>query len=121
MKTTIKILAVSALAAGIMSSSAYAGGDQRVRQIGEENAAYFARMGHHTSSGAVMSNPDYQFTSRPEQRMAMRNADYFAKIGYKGGEMRTFNKYTDVSEYPFSGSVLSAERGGYVFSSAIKR
>lgn len=118
---TVKILALSAMAASVLTSTAYAGGDLRMRQIGEENRAYFAGHGMRDSGQPVAQNPDYQFNSRPEQRMAARNEAYFERVGYKGGEVKPFNYYTDVSQYPFPGSVLSAERGGYVFSSAVKR
>lgn len=118
---TMKILTLATLAASVVASSAYAGGDLRQRQIGDENAAYFRAMGHTGSGQPVVENADYKFNSRPEQRLAQRNQEYFEKIGYKGGEVKPFNYYTDVSQYPFSGSVLSAERGGYVFSSAVKR
>lgn len=117
----LTFLTATALTASIMASAAYAGGDQRTRQIGEENAAYFERMGHKVSSGPVAMNPDYQFAVTPAQRTAMRNAEYFAGAGHKGGTVAPFNYYTDVSQYPFPGSVLSAERGGYVYSTAVKR
>jgi hypothetical protein len=117
-----RILMLAGMTAAILTAqAAYAGGDQRQRQIGEENRAYFAAMGIKDSGKPIAQNPDYVFNTTPSQRMAVRSQAYFEKIGYKGGEVKPFNYYTDVSQYPFPGSVLSAERGGYVFSSAIKR
>jgi hypothetical protein len=121
MKTT-KILTLALLASSVVASAAYAGGEQAQKRIAEENAAYFAKQGNTQSNSAPSAkSADYQFNNKPEQRMAVRSQAYFEKIGYKGGEVKPFNYYTDVSQYPFPGSVLSAERGGYVFSSAIKR
>lgn len=113
----LTILTIAALTASTMASAAYAGSDLRMLQIGEENAAYFHPMG---SGGSVAAKPDYQFIVRPEQRMAVSNAAYFAETGNKGGRIAPFNRYTDVSPYPFSGGVPSAEREGYVWSPAIK-
>lgn len=119
-----KMLMLTGLAVALFTAqAAYAGGDEASRRIGWENYDYFYHMneGKPSSGQAVMRNPAYEFNSRPEQRMAQRNHDYFQRIGYKGGDVKPFNYYTDVSQYPFPGSVLSAERGGYVFSSARKR
>lgn len=119
MKTS-NIILLAAVAASVITSTAYAGSNQVTQRIARENYEYFHARGNMGSGQPMLQNPDYQFASRPEQRLAMRNFDYFQKIGYKGGEVTHFNAYTDVSEYPFTGSVLSAERGGYVYSSAIK-
>lgn len=119
-----KMLMLTGLAAALFTAqAAYAGGDQHSERIGWDNYDYFYHKneGKPSSSQAVMRNADYEFASRPEQRLAQRNHDYFQRVGYKGGDVKPFNYYTDVSQYPFPGSVLSAERGGYVFSSAIKR
>jgi hypothetical protein len=118
---TIKILALATIAASVIASSAFAGSypltteQERIKR----NAEYWN--GKTTgSSGPIVQNPDYIHLAKPEQRMAANNQQYFDKIGYKGGEVTHFNRYTDVSQYPFAGSVLSAERGGYVWSSARK-
>ncbi len=119
-----KLLMLTGLAAVVLSAqAAYAGGDEASRRIGWENYEYFYHMneGKPRSEQPFVRNTAYDFNSRPEQRMAARNHEYFQRVGYKGGDVRPFNYYTDVSQYPFPGSVLSAERGGYVFSSAIKR
>ncbi len=121
----LKILALATVAASVMASSAYAGANdyqfnsKPEQRLAQRNFEYFQHQGNSgTAQVAGANKADYQFNSRPEKRMAARNQAYFDKIGYKGGEMKHFNRYTDVSEYPFSGSVLSAERGGYVWSSA---
>lgn len=57
----------------------------------------------------------YNFLTTQEARNSKRNSDYFNKIGHKSGTATKFNKFTDVSEYPFSGGTLSAKRGGYVY------
>lgn len=119
-----KMLMLTGMTVALFSAqAAFAGGDEVSRRIGWENYDYFYHMneGKPSSGHAMMRNPAYEFNSRPEQRMAQRNQDYFQRVGYKGGDVKPFNYYTDVSQYPFPGSVLSAERGGYVFSSAIKR
>jgi len=118
-----KILMLTGLAAALLTAqAAYAGGDEASRRIGWENYEYFHHMneGKPGSDKPFVRNTAYDFNSRPEQRMAQRNQEYFERIGYKGGDVKPFNYYTDVSQYPFPGSVLSAERGGYVFSSARK-
>lgn len=120
MKTTSKLLVVAVLAAGTIASSANAGSSQVQQRIARENFEYFQAKGNVGSGSVITPNPDYVHLVTPQQRMAARSQEYFAKIGYKGGEVKPFNRYTDVSEYPFSGSVLSAERGGYVWSSARK-
>lgn len=120
MKMTIRMLTIAALATTTMVSAAYAGGDQAKRRIAQENFEYFQAKGSMGSGGMTAQNPDYIHLVTPQQRTAARSQEYFARIGYKGGEVKPFNMYTDVSEYPFSHSVLSAERGGYVFSSARK-
>lgn len=115
---TFKLLALATVAASVIASSAYAGSNQVRQRIAQENYEYFQKLGIKGSGQPIVQNPDYQFNSTPQKRMAARSQAYFDKIGYKGGEVKPFNRYTDVSEYPFSGSVLSAERGGYVWSSA---
>ena len=120
MKTTFKILTLTALAAATMVSSAYASSSQVQQRLARENYEYFQAKGNMGSGGAIVQNPDYVHLVTPAQRMAARSDAYFKAIGYKGGEVKAFNTYTDVSEYPFPHSVLSAERGGYVYSSARK-
>jgi len=116
---TIKLLALATVAASVMTSAAYAGSNQVKQRIARENYEYFQGRETHGTTAAGANKADYQFNSRPEQRLAARNKAYFDQVGYgKSSESKPFNRYTDVSEYPFSGSVLSAERGGYVWSSA---
>lgn len=120
MKIT-KMLVLTGLTVGMVATQAFAGDypvpvqQERINR----NVEYW--QGKTTgSSGPIVQNPDYVHLAKPEQRTAARSKQYFDKIGYKSGEAKHFNRYTDVSEYPFSGSVLSAERGGYVWSSARK-
>ncbi len=118
---TIKFIALATVAASVIASSAYAGGDRRMREIGDDNRAYFAGQGVKNSDQTAAQDADYQFNTRREERLAASSEAYFQKVGYKSGEVERFNAYSDVSQYPFPGSVLSAERGGYVYSSAVKR
>ncbi len=121
MKNISRILTIAGLSAVLLSSAAqaydnaYPMSPERQR-IHDREAYWIGKTSSNTS--AVTKNHDYDFAVTPQQRTAKRSQEYFAKIGYKGGEVKHFNRYTDVSEYPFSCSVLSAERGGYVFSSA---
>jgi hypothetical protein len=119
MKTS-KIFVLAAVAISMTTPVAYASSGLIQQRIARENYEYFKAKGVVGSGQPIAQNPDYQFASTPEKRLAKRNFDYFQQIGYKGGEVTHFNRYTDVSEYPFTGSVLSAERGGYVWSSAVK-
>lgn|GEM_PF-3803009 len=120
MRNLTKIVLMTVFTIGTITSSAYASGGSQAR-IAQENFEYFKAKGNTGTAQPVATNSDYRFLSSPSARIAQSNFDYFAKIGYKGGDVRPFNYLTDVSEYPFSGSVLNAERGGYVFSSAVKR
>lgn len=117
-KTIPMLAAISMIALSATAAQAYdntypmPSKQQRVH----DQEAYW--QGHTQGSGMAQANPDYDFATTPAQRAAKRNAEYFAKIGYKGGEVRPFNPLTDVSEYPFPGSVPG--RGGYVFSPSRK-
>lgn len=116
----LALLTIAAIAATTMASGAYAGSSLVKQRLAHENYEYFQKMGIKDSGQAIAPNPDYVHLTTPRQRTAARSQEYFEKIGYKGGEVKPFNRYTDVSEYPFPGSVPSAERGGYVFSPARK-
>ena len=121
MKNISRILTIAGLSAVLLSSAAqaydnaYPMSPERQR-IHDREAYWIGKTSGGT--GVVTQNPDYVHLVTPQQRMAARSDAYFKSIGYKGGEVKPFNRYTDVSEYPFNCSVLSAERGGYVFSSA---
>ncbi len=123
MKTTIKMLTIAGLAVAMLSSTAQAYDNAypmpaKQQRIHDQQQYWQGKTSG--GSGVIAQNPDYVNLTTPQQRMAARSDAYFKSIGYKGGEVKPFNRYTDVSEYPFSGSVLSAERGGYVYSSARK-
>lgn len=118
---SLKIVTLAGIAAGMFVSQAMAGDYPVSTQQQRINRTFEYWQGKTgPSTGDVKPNPDYVHLVTPQQRSAARSKEYFDKIGYKGGEVKPFNRYTDVSEYPFSGSVLSAERGGYVWSSARK-
>lgn len=118
MKIT-KMLVLTGLTVGMVATQAFAGDYPVSVQQERMNRTFEYWQGKTSGSSAqVTPNPDYIHLVTPQQRTAARSKEYFEKIGYKGGEVKHFNRYTDVSEYPFSGSVLSAERGGYVWSSA---
>ncbi len=115
----LKLLTLAGLATAVVATQAFAGDYPVSVQQQRINRSFEYWQGKTTgSSGPIVQNPDYVHLVTPQQRTAARSKEYFDKIGYKSGEMKHFNRYTDVSEYPFSGSVLSAERGGYVWSSA---
>jgi hypothetical protein len=87
-----KTLMLAAIAASVSISSAYAGGDQRQRQIGEENARYFAEKGH-TNDGMNAKN-------------AAASQD---------------NQNPQVSQYPCAGCTYDQKAGGYVQNPHLKR
>lgn len=92
MKTTLKLLTATVLAAGVMASQAYAGDTVQQQRLADENAAYFQSMDKSASakSSAAMSQPH--------------------------APVRSDTMQEGVSQYPFPGSVPSD--GGYVFSPA---
>jgi hypothetical protein len=91
-----KILALAAIATSILSTAAYAGGDQTQRRIAEENAQYFAQKGHPSDSG-----------------MATKKA--------AGGNMKQDTHNPAVSQYPCAGCTYDQKVGGYVQNPHIKR
>lgn len=100
-------LRIAAIAASMMASAAYAGSDLHQQRLAEENAAYFQGK---TSSGAVMTNPDYDFAVNPQQRMAKRSEAYWAKKGTGAAQ----SQGSSVSQYPCPFCVYDAQQGGYV-------
>ena len=114
---TTKLMTLAVLATSLIASSAFAGSNTAHQRMGERNAAYFQSMGAKDSGQAVAQNPDYNFANNPQQRMAKRSDEYWAKVGYSKGEAAPAS---GVSQYPFPGSRLDAERGGYVYSPAAK-
>ena len=116
-----KNLTIIALATLAVTTQIASAGEQAKRQMGWDNYQYFQNSGKATTQANIKKNSNYDFAARPDQRATQRNDQYFQKVGYKGGEVKPVNHMTDVSQYPFTGSVLSAERGGYVYSTGKKR
>jgi hypothetical protein len=84
------------------------------QQRAERDMEYWQNKGYTSSGEVIKPNPDYEYVSATYgQRIAKKNAEYFEKIGYKSGVVEPF-KYTDVSEYPLPGMVLT-NRGGYQY------
>lgn len=105
------------VAAVSVASSAEAGSKSRAR-LNDENYKYYYSEGA-TTAQADTTHMHSPFEPHRKHRVAARNEAYFDNVATQG-QIAGFDKQNGVSSYPFSKSVLSPERGGYVWSSDAK-
>lgn len=78
MKTTFKLIAVTAVATSVMASQAFAGDSLGQERLAERNAAYFGQTTGHQTAAAPSQ---YDTATSPQQRLGQRNAEYWAGKG----------------------------------------
>jgi len=60
-------------------------------------------------------NVAYDFAPNRSAKIANENAEYFKKVGDNGPNVKTFNKFTDSSQYPFPGARLDPKTHSYKY------